>query len=74
MELLERISRLEEQAYFQERLLSQLNEALAEQQRQLDAADKRIALLEARVRELIMAAPQDAPENTLPPHYMPERF
>ena len=74
MDTQEKIVRLEEQSWFQERLLSQLNEALTLQQKQLDAAEKRIALLETRVRELLLSAPQDAPENALPPHYMPERY
>ena len=74
MDAREKIDRLEEQSWFQERLLSQLNEALTLQQKQLDAAEKRIALLESRVRELLLSTPQDAPENALPPHYMPERY
>ena len=74
MDAREKINRLEEQSWFQERLLSQLNEALTLQQKQLDAAEKRIALLESRVREILLSAPQDVPENALPPHYMPERY
>ena len=74
MDQKEKIVRLEEQSWFQERLLSQLNEALTLQQKQLDAAERRIAQLEARVRELLLSMPQDAPENALPPHHMPERY
>lgn len=70
----EHIARLEEQAYFQEKLLSQLNEALTFQQAQIDLLEKRIAELEQNVETLMQSAPQDAPANTLPPHYMPERY
>ena len=69
----EQIARLEELAYFQEKLLTQLNEALVGQQKQLDALEKRIADLEENVTTLIDAS-QDGPVNTLPPHYMPERY
>ena len=70
----EQISRLEELAYFQEKLLSQLNEALTGQQRQLDDLETRLARLEENVTTLIDSLGQDAPANTLPPHYMPERY
>ena len=43
------------------------------QQKQLDALEKRIAELEENVTTLIDAS-QDGPVNTLPPHYMPERY
>lgn len=65
---------LEEQAYFQEKLLSQLNEALLFQQAQIDLLEKRIAELEQNVTSLLESSPQDAPVNTPPPHYMPERY
>ena len=68
----EQIARLEELAYFQEKLLSQLNEALTGQQKQLDMLEKRLAELEENVTTLMNA--QDGPVNTLPPHYMPERY
>ena len=74
MTLEEQISRLEEQNYFQEKLLSQLNEALTFQQAQIDVLEKRIAELEQNVTSLLESSPQDAPANTLPPHYMPERY
>ena len=69
----ERIARLEELAYFQETLLSQLNDALTGQQKQLDALEKRLEDLESNVTALLDAS-QDGPVNTLPPHYMPERY
>ncbi len=74
MDIEEKLARLEEQAYFQEKLLSQLNEALTFQQTQIDMLEKKIAELEQNVEGLLETAPQDAPVNTLPPHYMPERY
>ena len=74
MDTEEKLVRLEEQAYFQEKLLTQLNEALTFQQAQIDLLEKRIAELEQNVTSLLESSPQDAPANTLPPHYMPERY
>ncbi len=70
----ERIARLEELAYFQETLLTRLNEALTGQQKQLDMLEKRLNRLEEHLTELLEASEQQAPVNTLPPHYMPERY
>ena len=69
----EQIARLEELAYFQEKLLTQLNEALIGQQKQLDALEKRLADMEENITTLLDAS-QDGPVNTLTPHYMPERY
>ena len=69
----EQIARLEELAYFQEKLLTQLNEALVSQQKQIDALEKRLAEMEENVTALLDST-QDGPVNTLPPHYMPERY
>lgn len=69
----ELITRLEEQAYFQEKLLAQLNEALTFQQGQIDRLEKRLAMLEDNVAAVLDAS-QESPMNTLPPHYMPERY
>ena len=74
MDTEEKLVRLEEQAYFQEKLLAQLNEALTFQQAQIDLLEKRIAELEQNVTSLLETSPQEAPVNTLPPHYMPERY
>ena len=74
MDTEEKLVRLEEQAYFQEKLLAQLNEALTFQQAQIDLLEKRIAELEQNVTSLLEASPQDAPAHVLPPHYMPERY
>ena len=69
----ETIARLEEQAYFQEKLLAQLNEALTFQQGQIDRLERRLALLEETMAS-VRDASQASPANTLPPHYMPERY
>jgi len=69
----ERLTRMEEQAYFQEQLLAQLNEALTFQQKQIDMLEKRLAELEENMQGMLDAT-RDAPVNTLPPHYMPERY
>ena len=70
----EQIARLEELAYFQETLLTRLNEALTDQQKQLDMLEKRLNRLEEHLTELLDASEQQAPVNTLRPHYMPERY
>ena len=68
------LARLALLAYSQENLLSQLDDALTGQQKQLDMLEKRIAALEENVAGLLETSSQDAPVNTLPPHYMPERY
>ena len=70
----EQIARLEELAYFQETLLTRLNEALTGQQKQLDILEKRLNRMEEHLQELLDASDQQEPVNTLPPHYMPERY
>lgn len=72
----ERLNRLEERVYFQERQLEDLNEALVRQQVQLDETEKRLAdaCLVIRVLREWLGQQGDGPENALPPHYMPERY
>ncbi len=74
MDIQEKIDRLEELTFFQERLLSQLNDALASQQRQLDRLEARTAMLEKKLDDVALAYSQEAPVNALPPHYMPTSF
>ena len=69
----ESLARIESQLYFQERLLSQLNDALTAQQRQIDRLEAQCARLEKLLEEAVKAT-RDAPANTLPPHFMPERY
>ena len=73
MTLEEHIARIEETVYFQEKLLSQLNEALTFQQKQIDRLGKNLEELTENMTTLLEAA-EDAPAATLPPHYMPERY
>lgn len=72
----ERLNRLEERVYFQERQLEALNEALVRQQSQLDETEKRLAdaCLMIRVLRELLGQQGEGPENALPPHYMPERY
>ena len=73
MTLEDHIARIEETVYFQEKLLSQLNEALTFQQKQIDRLEKNLEELTENMTTLLEAA-GDAPAATLPPHYMPERY
>lgn len=70
----EHIARLEELSYFQEQLLTQLNEALTIQQKQLDGMEKRLNDMEASLSILLDNLERHTTVNTLPPHFMPERY
>lgn len=66
-----RLIRLEETAVFQERLISELNEALTGQQRQLDRLEKELLDARALIRELSALLDQDKQQRVeLPPHYL----
>ncbi len=66
----ERIARLEETVFFQERLLQDLNAALTGQQRQLDAMERAMEDLLVRMEDLRLTMEAgNAPANTPPPHY-----
>ena len=69
----ERLARLEEQLYFQEHTIQELNDVLFAQQRQLDAMQKTMTEMAERERKLLELV-AEKPENSLPPHYMPERY
>ena len=64
-----RLDRLEEQVFFQEKTINELNEALTEQQKQMDALELRLQRAEERVRSLWDQLGQDGGETTVPPHY-----
>lgn len=68
-----RLARLEETAFFQEERLRELDAALTAQQAQMDAMERQLADLRALTRALRDKL-ADAPEATLPPHFMPERY
>ncbi len=73
MDMETRLTRLEEQLYFQEHAVQELHEALLAQQKQIDlmeSALKRMAEREQKLLDMV----GDKPENTMPPHYMPERY
>ena len=73
MDMEERLARLEEQIYFQEHTIQELNDVLFAQQRQLDAMQKTLTEMAERERTLLELV-AEKPENSLPPHYMPERY
>lgn len=67
----ERIIRLEETVYFQEQTIMSLNDALTNQQRQLDATEHRVEALEERLKMLTLLLTNDGGEDTgPPPHYL----
>ena len=68
-----RLARLEETTFFQEERLKELDSALTAQQAQLDAMERQLADLRGLAKALRDKL-TDAPENTLPPHSMPERY
>ena len=73
MDMEERLARLEEQIYFQEHTIQELNDVLFAQQRPLDAMQKTLTEMAERERKLLELV-AEKPENSLPPHYMPERY
>ena len=64
----DRLARLEEQNYFQEQVLAELNQALTRQQAQLDGLEKRLVLAEKRIAALLPLL-EESGQSTLPPHY-----
>ena len=66
----DRIARLEETLFFQERLVQDLNAALTAQQRQIDTLERALEVLGERMEELLLAVESGGgPANTPPPHY-----
>jgi len=63
-----RLARLEEQSYFQEQAIAELNQALTRQQFQLDEMEERLALAEERIAVLLPLL-DDGGQSTPPPHY-----
>ncbi len=64
----ERLNRLEEQLYFQERTIAELNRVLIERQAQADELERRLALAEDRLRALLPLL-EEGGEQSAPPHY-----
>jgi Uncharacterized protein conserved in bacteria len=73
MDMETRLTRLEEQLYFQEHAVQELHEALLAQQKQIDRMESVLKRMADRQQKLLDML-EDKPENTLPPHYMPERY
>ena len=69
----DRLTRLEELTFFQEERLKSLDAALTAQQRQIDKLEKDFADASSVIR-LLREKLGDQPDNTLPPHSMPERW
>ena len=69
----DKLTRLEELTFFQEERLKSLDAALTAQQRQIDKLEKDFADATSVIR-LLREKLGDQPENTLPPHSMPERW
>lgn len=70
MSATERLDRMEETLFFQERLLRELHEALAGQQSQLDAMQRTLSSVAGRVAELrLLVDAVTGPVNAPPPHY-----
>lgn len=67
----DRLTRLEELTFFQEERIEKLDAALTAQQTQLDAVERELADARLVIRSLRDKLAQQ-PENTLPPHFMPE--
>lgn len=68
-----RLTRLEELSFFQEEQLKALNAALTAQQGQLDRLEQQVSDALVIIR-LLRDKLADQPENTPPPHFMPERY
>ena len=69
----DRLTRLEELTFFQEERIRQLDAALTAQQMQLDKLEQDFSDATSVIR-ILREKLGDQPENTLPPHSMPERW
>lgn len=69
----QRLTRLEELNFFQEERLKELDAALTIQQDQLDKVEQQLADALALIR-LLREKLADQPDDSLPPHFMPERY
>lgn len=66
--LQQRVSELESQLAFQEDAIESLDMSLAEQQKSLLLLERKLALMEARMREALQGV-SDIKGNEKPPHY-----
>lgn len=68
-----RVARLEEILYFQENSLKELNEALTEQQFQMDTVEKRLSAALQKLED-VQAQVDQGGELTVPPHSVQKSF
>ena len=64
-----RVSEIETKLAHQEHLLSELNEALTDQQAQISGLEQLCQSLIERVKSLLASSPADQPTGERPPHY-----
>ncbi len=64
----QRLAQLEENQYFQEKHLKELDEALQAQQKYIDMLEKKLAHTEERLLN-ILAQSSEGYVQTLPPHF-----
>ena len=64
----DRIARLEAQVAFQEDVIQKLDDALADQQKQLMEAERKIELMIQQLQKLEANQPA-SPDDEKPPHY-----
>ncbi|MCT4534486.1 SlyX family protein [Halodesulfovibrio sp.] len=65
----ERLTQLEEQLYFQEKTITELNEALTNQQFQIDEMEKKMEAMILRIRQLSPVLDDGGVDDGPPPHY-----
>ena len=68
-EINDRIAQLEEQLYFQDKTISDLNEALTNQQFQIDEMEKKMEAMILRIRQLSPVLDDGGVDDGPPPHY-----
>jgi SlyX protein len=64
-----RVIEIETKLAHQEHLLSELNEALTDQQAQISGLERLCQSLTERVKSLLDSSPADQPTGERPPHY-----
>lgn len=71
--VLERLSRLEETIYFQDKTIKELNEALTQQQFQLEGLEKKLDQAHEGLKDVQQMLDQGG-ESTVPPHSVQKSF
>lgn len=65
----ERITELETRVSHHELGLQQLSDVMIEQQKEIRGLERQIAMLEARLENVVDSTGTDSPEEEKPPHY-----